>query len=146
MNPLYASNSPSQGFHQPPVLNGLGNIAIETVCQDLLAIARHGAGRDREHDDVAQGFVAADFSKRCDPVQLGQRDIHQDDVRGMAPGQCKAFATVARLDDVVVRFDECLHGAQVVEIVLHHQTPPVCHCVRGDVCAWAVAVASDVRV
>src|ERR1035441_1888932 len=87
------------GFLQQFLVNRLGNVAIETVGQNLLPAAFHRACRHRDHRDMLQGIFVSDRIERLETIHHGKGNIHQDEIRRAHPGQLDAQLAVGSFDD-----------------------------------------------
>src|SRR5690606_3019075 len=103
-------------LHDPSRLDRLGEVAVTAGLDSLLAVLLEsvcGECDDRNLTGVVPGLESL---RRLPPVELGDRDVHQDQVGQMLACTAHAFLAVTCLDNAVADMFE--NGPIDDEVVL----------------------------
>ena len=89
-----AARRPRQIGH----VDGLVLVPVEPGGHDLLPVLGHHGRRHRHHGNLPRGFLGSKLSERFDPVNPGQPNVHQDQVRASLLGEADAGFSRLGLD------------------------------------------------
>src|SRR3712207_3217327 len=84
----------------------LRQVPVAPDLHRLLAVGGEGVRRQRDDRDVLRRGIMLEDLRRLPPVDDGNRDVHQDEVRTFGPGFRDAFLAVQRLAHVVAEMAE----------------------------------------
>src|SRR3954447_6279186 len=100
----------------------LGDVRVGAGGKGLGLVAAERVGGDDHDRDWAQVRIGLDLARRLVAVQLGQLDVHQDQVGAVASGEADTLGAGDRLDQLVAGAgQQVAQDAPVVLLVLDHQ-------------------------
>ena len=89
--------------------DGFADVTIEPGDEGALAVAVHGARRERHDRSRGKVPVAAQFGEDAETIETGHMKIQNDEVGLKLPGGLQSFDAVVRFGDRITRTLE--HGA-----------------------------------
>src|SRR5262249_22007031 len=99
-----------------------GNVGLAAALSDALLIALHGKRGDGNHGNLAQFFVVLEPARYLKTGDLGQLDVHQDQIGAPLAGNLQSFDAAAGLQRLIaVSVQEIVKELHVELIVLHDQ-------------------------
>src|SRR5690348_10466300 len=102
----------------------LGDIGLAAALADFFLIALHGKGGDGDDRDRLQSIILLDPFGDLEARDLGQLNIHEDEVRMMGARQLERLHAVLGLQRrVAVRLQEIVKKLHVEVVVLDDQNP-----------------------
>src|SRR5262245_23908636 len=100
----------------------LGDVGLAAALADLLLVALHGEGGDRDDRDAAQLRVLLEPLGDLEAGDLGQLDVHQDEVGPVFARQSHRLEPVLGLERAVaVRLEQVVEQLHVEVVVLNDQ-------------------------
>src|SRR3954470_8949516 len=109
-------------------VDGLGDVVVEALEQESLAVALHGVRRHCCDRDAAEQVIAPERREHLVAGHVRELDVQEDQVRHPLAGKAKRVSARAggqRL--VAVHAQQLACQLQAGVVVLHHQDHPVGH-------------------
>src|SRR5579864_9372484 len=102
----------------------LGDIGLAAAFADLLLIPLHGEGSDGDDRDRAEIVILLDPFRHLEAGDLGQLNVHEDEVRMMLAGELQRFHAVLGLQRrIAMGFEQIMEKLHVEIVVLDDQHP-----------------------
>jgi hypothetical protein len=115
------------GRHEGTDRHGFGKITLGSGVANALFIALAGIGGYSQHRNVAQSGVGLSLLDQVQPGNVGQLDVHDDEIGDKIARTSQSLATVGhRFDCVTLAFQDVAEQF-AVEIVVLDNEDSLCH-------------------